>query len=62
MYYIYNSSGQHLTKLYWGKYLADLRRVMHKLLVVDPLLVFHEVISQTSEGKIFHNETEISSS
>lgn len=61
MHYICNSGDQHVTKLYRGKYLADLRRVMHKLHVVDPLLVFHEVISQTSKGKVFHNETEISS-
>lgn len=27
--------------------------------MVDPLLVFHEVVSQTSEGKILHYETEI---
>ncbi len=43
-------------------YLADLRSIMDELLVVDPFLVFHEVISQTPKGQIFHDETEISSS
>lgn len=59
---VVSSSRKHVTKRDKGKYLADLRSVMHKLLVVDPVLVFHEVISQTSKGQIFHDETKISSS
>lgn len=34
---------------------------MHDLLVIDPLLVLHEVISQTSEGQVLHDQTEIAS-
>lgn len=34
---------------------------MHQLFVVFPLLVLHEVVSQTSEGEILHDETEIPS-
>lgn len=45
-----------------GKYLGYLGSVVHKLIVVNPLLIFHEVISQTSKGQIFHDETEIASS
>ena len=55
-------STERVTKLDRGTHLADLRGVVHELLVVDPLPVFHEVIPQAPERQIFHDETEISSS